>query len=421
MLASLVLGCAPGTTSLDLPAHAATPNVLVVSIDTLRADHVSAYGGRVDTPHLDGLLTAGIFFEDLRSCTNFTFGASACAMAGVDPIDDAFLPIGAGDPSYDEVPQDAPLLFRKLGKRGYAMALVTANSVLSRHNGYLPRGAEEVQLGYVDAAVVAEEGLAQLDELMAGDAPWALQLHFMDPHLPYELPEAYVEGEDELPRVPRWTMTGRPGIEAVVAAYEAGEVELEVLEAAMTQVAFYYAASVRYLDDQLGVLVGELEARGALDDTLVVVWSDHGEGFYEHEAVIHHTSLHGEQTLVVGSVSHPELAPRTVSGPRGLASIYDTIAEVMGWRTSARDPSIRFAHSATTDGIQHSVERDGLRLLVDVDGSAELYDLASDPTEAHDLLADRTADAAELWSLLEPRAEAACRLQPELPYAVPEL
>lgn len=156
-------------------------HVVMLSIDTLRRDAVTP----ASAPFLTGLAARGLSLERHRSCSNWTVASMMCALSGRSTVDLGFHPM-----TLDPLPDALEFLPDLLRDRGYAGRMVTGNELLVAENR-LTDGYDEVVLAKSQpASVIVDRGLELLDGLRSGDAPWVLHLHFMDPHAPYDPPDA---------------------------------------------------------------------------------------------------------------------------------------------------------------------------------------------------------------------------------------
>ena len=364
----------------------APPTVLLVTIDTLRADRVGCYG-RADagTPRLDALATAGVRFTAAQTTAPITAPAHASILTGRS------LPAhGVVENGTFALPGDVPLLSEAFKRKGYATGAFVSSQVLARSHG-LARGFDvyddrmppaNLRQGPV-LRFAQRRGVDTVDSaltwLMAlGPKPAFLWVHLFEPHAPYEPPPD-------------------------LAARYRGNL---------------YQGEVAAADLALGRLLDGLAANGRERDLLVVVAGDHGEGLGEHDEATHGIFLYqgvmrvplivagaarGIRPAVVdGTVSLVDIAPTLAElnglGPLGGADGMSLVAALTGQGPLPARPGV-FAESHTPR-IQYGWS--GLRAFVDgatklIEAPrAELFDLAEDPGERQDLAAARPAavDAA---------------------------
>lgn len=321
------------------PPPAARPDVLLVVIDTLRADHLSAYGyGRPTSPRLDALAADALVFTHAQTPRAKTLPAVASLMTGLYPHDH-----GVRD-NATPLPGRLPVLAQVLAAAGYETSAVVGNFVLQDARSGLARGFARWDDSLPDrdgvppdqvpqrrAASLTDAGLAELDRLLAGDAPWFLYLHYMDPHGLYDPPAEHRLFEappeplpDEGPphpihrrRLAEFNVPpdcrlpdGRPDVAAVRARYD-GE--------------------IHYADAHLGRVLDALAAAGRLDDTLVVVLSDHGEALGGHDYWFEHGFYAYEDTCRVPLlVRGPGLRRGTCAADVSLVDLAPTLLELAG-------------------------------------------------------------------------------------------
>jgi arylsulfatase A-like enzyme/tetratricopeptide (TPR) repeat protein len=259
----LAFGCAPEV-----------ERVLLVSIDTLRADHVGAYGASdARTPTLDAIAAAGARFEAAVSPAPLTLPSHASLLTGLDPPEH-----GVRHNSIFRLAPDVPTLAERLREAGYATGAVVGAFVLARQFG-LARGFDHYDdavgessgsgsMGVAErpAAAVVDAALAWLE---SAPERWFLWTHFYDPHAEYRPPAGFAVSFGMRP----------------------------------------YAGEIAYADAQLGRLLGAVDERWPDGRTLVVVTSDHGESLGQH----------GERThshLVYEATQH---VPLLLRGP-GIAA-----------------------------------------------------------------------------------------------------
>jgi arylsulfatase A-like enzyme len=299
LLAALLLcGCSP--------ASETPPNLLLITLDTTRADHLGAYGAPSDlTPRLDRLAAEGVVFTRAFSTAAVTPVAHASILTGLEPPDHGLRVLSAG--SGFRLPEDVSSLATILRTRGWETLAVHSAFPVSEHFG-LDQGFTTFEsLGGVlheepDGSHAFEYEQRRSDETTAlavhhlerAGRPFLLWVHYWDPHDPLRLPP-----EEDLVGVPRPLSADDPAL---------------------------YAAEVHYMDRQIGALLDALEREGAAEHTVVVVTADHGQGLGEH-GWAYHRLLYQEQIDV-------PLILRVPGGPQGVrvatpASVVDIVPTVL--------------------------------------------------------------------------------------------
>lgn len=354
----------------------APPNVVLVTVDTLRADRLGAYGDVLAaTPHLDRIAREGALFTRATAPVPLTLPSHATLLTGRQPYSTGVRINGA-----DRLPEAEITLAERLAAAGWrTAAFVSAFPVLRRF------GLDQGFAVYEDS-LGGREGYRFTDELPAGEvvgrfASWLEQaaddtapifawLHLYDPHQPWTAPEPF---RSRFPDDP-------------------------------------YRAEVAAVDQAIGELLGVLAAAGRLESTLLVVTSDHGEAFGEH-------GEHGHGILAYEEVLHVPLLMRwpgrIAAGTRvatrvALADVAPTLLELTG-AAGGPLPVDGRSLASSLDGAELAsrpvyfesllgAEAHGwapLRGLVADDLKLialpipELYDLAADPAESRNLYAER--------------------------------
>ena len=418
------------------------PNVVLIVLDTVRADSLTSYGSERDTtPNLARLADQGVLFTQARSTAPWTLPSHASLFTGRWPFE---LSADVGRP----LDHTYPTLAEMLTDRGYATGGFVANTQNCNAWYGLDRGFEHFEDFYENATVtpietlrnsrlgryVATSRLAQAiikrvspvdyqyrktaaminrDALAwlsdRGDRPFFMFLNYFDVHDPYEPPP---DAERRFTRA-------------------AGEAE-----SAANLARDAYDDCLVYLDDQIGRLMAELERRGKLENTLLIVTSDHGEGFGEHGLAGHGISLYRSELHIPLMLVQPSKAPvgAVVSQPVSLRDVAPTILDLLDlgtaptfagnslastWSDSptergATDPVLsevdRAGHvpDAVEDaparlGRMRSLIANGQKYILNGDGREELYDLHDDPEENNDLadLVDVQENLQQLRELME--------------------
>lgn len=301
------------------------PNVLLITLDTTRADHLTCYGYERDTsPSLDALAADGVRYTNAYAVSSWTLPAHATLLTGKFPSShgaryDAEGPLRLtqgieGDPSWDRyrargLSPEEVTLGAVLASEGYATCGVVAGPWMKRVFG-LDLGFEDyddeqiTELNGRSAANVTERAIGWLD---GQERPFFLFLNYYDPHGPLKPPREYLQRY--LPEGAR--MIDLPGDEATAIAYD---------------------AEIRYMDDHLGVLFDALKARGLYDDTWIVVTSDHGELFGENGLMGHGRSLTQAEIHIPLIVKQPGATgqARVDEGPVSQVDVLPMILEGLG-------------------------------------------------------------------------------------------
>jgi arylsulfatase A-like enzyme len=348
-------------------APADTPRILVLLVDTLRADHLA--DPAIPTPTLDRLRAEGITFDDAWSAASWTRPGVATLWTGLLPSAHTASTKGS------RLPDGVVTWAEVLRAAGVRTGCIANNVNVTAGFGFdqgcdvfhyaapdYPFGATEGVFGlalykllhrveerltgggppsryYQPASVVLDRALAFVDA--QGEQPWALSVHLMEPHDPY-FPHQVTDGG---------VVTGRGFSRAAHPDPDPSRAdELRAL----------YAGEVAHLDRQLGAFVAALEERGLYDDLAIVLVSDHGEEFQEHGGWWHGQTLYAEQTRV-------PLVVRLPGGAQG--------GTVASWQVRNLDVAPTIAELA---GVGPDPSWAGASLLADLGSSPAAADAAPD-------------------------------------------
>ena len=319
-------------------------NLLLITVDTLRADRLGVYGYRLDTsPTIDALAARGVRFADATVQWPKTWPEMASMLTGKYPASN-----GVQLFPRRPLPEGNVTLGEALAAAGFKTGAVVANANLSERFRYdqgfdlfveswkegLDRDAKAGRKQnvannqikrYTNATIVTDQALTLLDQLQT-DQPFFLWLHYIDPHGPYQPPERYADlfaGEYEK----------QPVAPSLIPGYQRQNAPGE--KQFSTDLGFYrsqYDREIRNLDDQLARLFGELEKRRLAASTLVVLTADHGESLGEHELYLEHG--HGPYQPTAGVpliLAWRDRLPagRVVTSPVGLVDLMPTLLELL--------------------------------------------------------------------------------------------
>jgi len=374
--------------------RAKPPHIVVITVDTLRADRLGCYGyDRAQTPHIDKLADEGVLVERAIAAAPLTLPTHASIFTGLRPPSH-----GVRDNGLFHVSDEAMTLAERLAAEGYRThAFVSAMVLHRRYN--LDQGFD----GYDDQLWAEHEPVAfqfrersaphtmnrvlkwlgpTLDDSSRDAAPLFLWVHFFDPHAPHAPPA-------------------------------------ETLATAAPP----YDGEITEVDRQVGRLVDMLDDEGVLDDTLIVLTSDHGESLGEHGESTHSVFIYESTVHVPLIFRYPRVLPsgKTVEGPMGSIDVMPTILGLVGespGATQGLDMSAPllgdspFPSVAKYSESMHPKLAYGMAPLRGIREGPwtyiraprpELYDRRSDPGETRNLL-DETLE-------LEPKAREAAEAQ----------
>jgi arylsulfatase A-like enzyme len=305
-------------------------NVLVILLDSLRADHIAPYGADVAyTPNLARLAARGVTFENARSNSSWTRPAVGALLTSQ-------LPQALGIHGvFDPLPRDLPFLPAVLRRAGYRTVNATASSMVGPRFGF-DRGYVEVhELWDDDVLVRLRQPIPRarwiwntVFETTIRADPFFIYLHEEDPHTPYSPPRGYrVEAADDYrgrpisatPKEITFVRRNPDGIEPDEIAH------LDSL----------YRAEIKAMDAYVGNLLDRLEKRGKLKNTLIVFVSDHGDELMDHRSLGHGHGVHDELLRVPLLMSLDGVLPAglRISEPVELLDVAPTILDLLGLET----------------------------------------------------------------------------------------
>ncbi len=369
-------------------APVAAPNVVVITIDTLRADHVGCYGYKqIHTPNIDALAADGARFERAYTAVPVTLPSHTVMFTGTYPMLN-----GMHDFAANKLNATQPTLAAVLKEHGYATAAVVGSAVLDSRFG-LNRGFD-FYYDHFDFNRLQESNLEEMERPgnMVADVTldWLarnynkkffLWMHLYDPHYPYHPPAPYAAEYKDRP----------------------------------------YDGEIAFADAQVGRLIRFLKSKGLYNNTLIVLSGDHGESLGEHGEKTHgffiyNATLHVPFMIHLPGASSPRVVPELVS----LADLMPTVLQTLKMETPSqvqgrsllplikakpKDEEARSLYAETFLPRLHFnwSELRGVESakyhFIDAP-RPELYDLTKDPGETQNLYSDKKAVGEEMRARL---------------------
>jgi arylsulfatase A-like enzyme len=407
LIAAMAVDGLASTSRVDARAPPAVrrPDIVLVTIDALRADHLSSYGyEQFTSPAIDGFARRAARFTNAIAQAPYTKASIASIMTGQYPSAHKTVTASVPFPETmtghlttapivtDVLPASMTTLAEALRAAGYQTLGFTANPFLIEAFGFargfdlfrfypgtdFARG-ERLVADAVDAARDAD-----------GRRPLFTWVHFMEPHSPYPPPPLTdgmfrVGGAPQpIPlqvSIPGWLLPGSPrDLRPYVAAYD---------------------DDISAVDAAFDTLLRELRAMRGWRDTIVVLTADHGEQFLDHGGWEHGSNLHDELIRVPLVIQAPSSPARVIDAQVQLIDLFPTLLEMAGAplpATSGRalevlwDPSSP-SHRAMSEivGVQSTLREERFKLIAFPTGQAQLFDLARDPHEKADVAAANPA------------------------------
>jgi choline-sulfatase len=372
-------------TRIVQPGAAAGFNLLLVTLDTVRSDHLGCYGdAQAVTPTIDSLAARGVQFDFAVTPTPLTLPAHATMLTGLYPPRH-----GVRGNGHFQLAQRHETLAEELKGRGYGTAAFVSCFVLEERFGLnqgfdtydfevTPEGVDHNNLenNQRSAAAVSDSAVRWLRArgLAAGAAPFFMWVHYFDAHQPYQSP---------LASQPHFA--GRP-----------------------------YDAEIAFIDVQLKRVLDQLQKMGLREKTLIALVCDHGEGLDEHDEVTHGMLLYDSTLRVAFILSNPTLfaGPTRVNGRLAcLTDLRPTLEDLLGLPIAPAQDGVSLARPDADPDRAVFIETQvpyyaarcsplyGLRRLADKyirAPESEYYDLRQDPAELNNLW---SADAAQVAAL----------------------
>jgi len=414
----LLVACGPSAEERRLADP--RPNVLLISMDTTRADHLSAYGyERPTSRRLAGLAAEGVRFDVAYAPSATTGPSHASLFTSLHPVAHGVLKNGY------PLAADFATVAERLSEAGFETGAVVSSYVLSSRFGYdrgfgdydddvshaatpsgtrLWEGQAVEGKFYGSADDTTRRALDWLEAREYADRPFFLFVHYFDPHDPYRPPQGYQ---------PPFAPDAKTALK-------------------IPRTIFLYDTLLAFTDREIGRLLDGIARMGLDEDTLVIVTGDHGEGLMQHGHMFHGVHIYEEGVRVPLIARWPGHLPqgRVVSSPVDLLDVAPTLLELVGaegvaaFRGQSLAPLLRgdaegeldrpiylyrrqYAGGEVAEGIHARGEKYGVRVgrwkLIHgpEEGTLELFDLEADPGEKQNLADRQPERAAELGAMLE--------------------
>lgn len=443
--ATLLVALASCSSEEERVPETRAPNVLLITLDTCRADRLGCYGNqRIQTPVLDGLAAEGTLFEQAYTPVPSTLPSHATIMTGLHPAQH-----GVHDNGLYHLEDRFETIAERLAARGYATGAFVSAYVLDPRFGLdqgfevydadvdlplmnvdveaLPEGMEEGRRDWVIQLATAYQRRARpttraavrwIEQLDSG--PFFLWVHYFDAHQPYQPPKPWHRAYD-----PDYTGGMNGDKDLFWRKYRSRQID----QADIDHMIARYDGEIAYMDVWIGKLLEAVQSGGWWDDTLIVVVGDHGEGFGEHNQRWEHNSgIYDEAVRVPLIVRRPDGAGAG-SRVRGLVRTLDVTPTVQEFLdlppipgqgrsllpltldASAEAPgeilleALRFEQIAPQPFSFVGLRRDEIKLVLALDREEdvikrELFAVGADPRESLSLAVDRAETAAALEARL---------------------
>lgn len=433
--------------------------ILLISVDTLRADHLGIYGHhRFTSPTIDALADEGVVFDDVSATTAWTLPSHASMLTGLFPLAHGVMT------AKNALAEEVQTLAGWFGRGGWETAAIVNVMWLKRESYGLTRdfekylSIEEVDYGRRSTSSWATDQAIQWIGAQA-DRPLFLFLHYYDVHADYasspEYERLFVGPYGGIADGTAWQIERANFSDAHVArcleepdlgfcSFGSAENPRKI-DSEMEHIAFsaedglhleeLYDAGIRQLDTELGRLLTFLESSDRAKDTLVILTSDHGEEFLEHGRVGHFLTTY-QQSLRVPLIVRGPGVPEgmRIDTPVSLVDLAPTLIALAGlpaeagldgmdfsqlWRDADGESfADRYLFGEASGGLQQathlpgaypifrSIRQGNFKLIARSLGSQTdyaLYDLSKDPEELHNIAGERTGRVSRMAEILERR------------------
>ena len=426
--------CSPDSPPEEAHEFPEARTVVLVTIDTLRADFVSYSGrGEITTPYLDSLAEGGVIIKNAYAPSSLTAPSMASLITGVYPTTHGIhTGLFAGGPAVGiekkVVPGDLVTLAESFQQAGYVTIGVPSNKNLTEELGF-GQGFDFYldEAPFMDAPFVNEKVREQLE--LAFGPEWKtkwkqektfLWIHYFDPHVPYRAREPWIR--DYAPDFAENPSRYPANLPAPAMRRRLPDDDPERAE----KITPLYSSEIRFLDDRFERLASELGL--AEPDVALIVTSDHGEEFFEHGKLNHGKSLFEEVVRVPMFARWPEGLPsaRAVDDAVSLLDVYPTLLDMCGIEPPSGLQGVSFAPLLLEPLSPETAPSSSRPLIFEqaitnaqcslaavivgewklirtlgVEESLQLYNLQQDPTESNDLAASQPERVQKLESLLQ--------------------
>lgn len=432
-------------------AGASHPNIVLITLDTVRADHLSVYGYQRDTtPNLRKFARESTVYANAISSGNMTLSSHASLFTGLYPSrHGAHLITGSGAKNGigTELPGSIPTLAGILSQKGYTTLGVVANLSFLQHNYGLDRGFQyysqkhlvlflasgadayyirdgicallqqlsspgEYERAYRRGGEINAEAFQKLKQAQRTGRPFLLFLNYMDAHEAYFPPRPFdtlYPGKDKRLHTDQY-LKEADEVLALRRSYPAQDRRRDISQ---------YDGGIAYLDSEVGKLISRMKSMGLYDNTILVITSDHGQAFGERNLIGHCSSVYQDQVYVPLLIHFPgrrggQVVERRVGGvdlmptllnaagfpvPSGLdgQSFYGTGQGSETVFSESYPDDHRIALNRRFDKIERAIFEGRYKFISSTAGKREFYDLSADPNETHNLYRpdDNTSRALE--------------------------
>jgi arylsulfatase A-like enzyme len=401
-------------------APAEPPNLIIITMDTMRADHMSCYGyERPTSPRMDELAQTSTLYSRHMASSPWTVPSHASLFTGKDPFEHGShtFPATSRVQNVNPLHDGHTTLAEALRKEGYSTGAFVANDGMLALRWQLDQGFQTYHIERTLASVLNERVFSWLDSVTVVGDPFMLFVNYMDTHKVYNT-------------------TPRPGFLEKPAIQDKGELLERLYETVMPgtgpipwdlaqKVIDQYDTAIANLDEQIGLLIDRLQAMKLYDNTMIVLTSDHGEFFGEHYLVEHSKDVYQEVIWVPLIIKNPgqqagQLDDTVVSNSDVPRLVLSGFPDKMVKPYLAEFPNAPGNHPVITenyytrardlfhpvwgkrfDRVRTAVYNWPYKFILSSDGNSELYHIEYDVKESTNLITRQSEVAKEMAETLE--------------------
>lgn len=404
------------------------PSVVLIVVDTLRADHLSLYGyPRATSPNLDRFAAGALVYDRAFTVTNHTLPAHVSLLTGAHPAAHGVHSNGwKFDGRYRTLAQ-------RLGEIGYETAAFVSGFPLTADSGldagfkaYAEAKVRGQKVGKIHGRLTNTRALRWLET--HHESPFFLLVHYYDTH-PQFATEPGVEPPFVVDEVLEARLEEIGASDLTVEEVSSAVLRLDNEPLSLPEAVNVYDNRIHRVDQLIADVFAALRRHGVWDDSLIIVTSDHGEGLGQHRYYTHDLYLYEEQLripLIVRPPAGQRFRPGRIGAAVSLLDVYPTVLASVGLEAGAELPGRRLPWRASAGGLPprwivaqrrhfhdgdhqrleprfaadtslYALRGDGpLKYLRTGRGDEELYDLSADPGELRNLASERPEDCARL-------------------------
>lgn len=382
----------------------AQPNVIIIMVDTLRADHTGCYGYEKNTtPNIDKLAEDGEVIEQFYSTSSWTMPAVMSLFTGLYPVNHRTTNYST------RLPDEIPTIAQILKDNGYStkgiVSNVTVNSIFGFDKGFDSYDDETYRMvnemravsiesstdsvephAYITSPIItriAKDWLANRED----KSPFFMYIHYTDPHFSYIPPPPYDKEFDNnyIGELTGWEIKDNPDLPDNVTKRD------------WEHLVALYDGEIKWTDKHIGEFIEQVKAQGLYDNSIIIVLGDHGEEFGEHGGIAHGETLYQEAVLVPCIYKGASFSKQ--SSFRATGSIVDlapTILEQTGCPKAVSDgvslTDLKPAENALlletrVFGKKSALIKEGFKYITDDSSNiVEIYNLKTDSEEKNNLI-----------------------------------